>query len=201
MTMGQRIKELRHRRGLSAVQLADRLNASKQTIYKYENDIVTNIPYDNIVGMAAILGVTPGYLMGWEDIPTGFDPLPSLRTVPVLGEIACGQPILAEQNHIGTAAIPEGVNADFALICRGDSMVNARINNGDIVFIRRQPVVENNQIAAVRIGNEATLKRVRFAGNSIVLWPENPKYAPIIVTEDMDVEIMGLAVCFYSQVI
>ena len=200
MTMGERIKDLRNRRGLTAVQLADRIGASKQTVHKYEHNIVTNIPYDNIVAIADVLGVSPAYLMGWTDIPAGFDPLPQLRTVPVLGEIACGVPALAEQNRIGTAAVPEGVSADFALIARGDSMTGARIMNGDIVFIRRQPVVENGQIAAVRIGTEATLKRVRFQGSQLVLWPENPRYEPIIVTEDSDVEIMGLAVCFYSQV-
>ena len=201
MTIGQRIKELRHRRGLSAVELGLRVGASKQTVYKYENDIITNIPYDTVIKLAQTLNVTPGYLMGWDEVPSGFDPLPALRTVPVIGEIACGVPALAEQNHIGTAAVPEGVSADFALIARGDSMTGARINNGDIVFIRRQPTVEQGQIAAVRIGSEATLKRVRFSGRQVVLWPENPAYEPIIVTEDMDMEIMGLAVCFYSQVV
>lgn len=201
MTIGQRIKELRHRRGLSAVELGLRVGASKQTIYKYENDIITNIPYDTVIALANTLNVTPGFLMGWDEIPSGFDPLPSMRTVPVIGEIACGVPALAEQNHIGSAAVPEGVSADFALIARGDSMTGARINNGDIVFIRRQPTVEQGQIAAVRIGSEATLKRVRFSGRQVVLWPENPAYEPIMVTEDMDVEIMGLAVCFYSQVV
>ena len=156
---------------------------------------------DKIEALCRRLHMSPITLLGMDAMPENTTPVPTMKTVPVIGEIACGVPALAEQNHIGSAAVPEGITADFALICRGDSMINARINNGDIVFIRRQPMVENNQIAAVRIGTEATLKRVRFIGGKVVLWPENPAYEPIMVTEDMDVEIMGLAVCFFSQVI
>lgn len=199
--MANIIKERREELGYSMSEVAAAVGVSVSTVARWESGHIKNMGRDKIENLCKKLRLSPAKLLGLSEELPGITPIPQTKQVPVLGEIACGQPILAEQNHIGTAAIPEGVNADFALICRGDSMVNARINNGDIVFIRRQPVVENNQIAAVRIGNEATLKRVRFAGNSIVLWPENPKYAPIIVTEDMDVEIMGLAVCFYSQVI
>ena len=199
--MSNKIKELRKARHMTQTELGDILGVGKSAISKYEKGRVENLKRSTIAQMAKLFSVSPSYLLGWEDIPSGFEPIPTMRTVPVIGEIACGVPALAEQNQIGTAAVPEGISADFALICRGDSMINARINNGDIVFIRRQPVVENGQIAAVRIGTEATLKRVRFAENQLVLWPENPAYSPIIVTEDMDVEIMGLAVCFYSQVV
>ena len=199
--MSNKIKELRKARHMTQTELGDILGVGKSAISKYEKGRVENLKRSTIAEMAKLFSVSPSYLLGWEDVPSGFDPLPQMRTVPVIGEIACGVPALAEQNHIGSAAVPEGVSADFALICRGDSMINARINNGDIVFIRRQPMVENNQIAAVRIGTEATLKRVRFVGGKVVLWPENPAYEPIMVTEDMDVEIMGLAVCFFSQVI
>ena len=199
--MSNKIKELRKARHMTQTELGDILGVGKSAISKYEKGRVENLKRSTIAEMAKLFSVSPSYLLGWEDVPSGFDPLPQMRTVPVIGEIACGVPALAEQNHIGSAAVPEGVSADFALICRGDTMINARINNGDIVFIRRQPMVENNQIAAVRIGTEATLKRVRFVGGKVVLWPENPAYEPIMVTEDMDVEIMGLAVCFFSQVI
>ena len=199
--MSNKIKELRKARHMTQTELGDILGVGKSAISKYEKGRVENLKRSTIAQMAKLFSVSPSYLLGWEDIPSGFEPMPTMRTVPVIGEIACGVPALAEQNHIGSAAVPEGVSADFALICRGDSMINARINNGDIVFIRRQPMVENNQIAAVRIGTEATLKRVRFIGGKVVLWPENPAYEPIMVTEDMDVEIMGLAVCFFSQVI
>lgn len=201
MTTGERIRELRKAKKMTMEELGERVGVQKSAINKYEKGIVTNLRRDVIRDISKALGCSPAYLMGWTDIPAGFEPIPTMRTVPVIGEIACGVPALAEQNHIGTAAVPEGVSADFALIARGDSMTGARINNGDIVFIRRQPTVEQGQIAAVRIGSEATLKRVRFSGRQVVLWPENPAYEPIMVTEDMDVEIMGLAVCFYSQVV
>lgn len=201
MTTGERIRDLRKRKGWTMEELGEKLGVQKSAVNKWEHNMVSNMKRTTIRDLAKLLEVSPAYLMGWTDTPDGMEPLPKFKMVPLIGEIACGVPALAEQNHIGTAAVPEGISADFALICRGDSMINARINNGDIVFIRRQPMVENNQIAAVRIGTEATLKRVRFIGGKVVLWPENPDYEPIMVTEDMDVEIMGLAVCFFSQVI
>ena len=195
------IKQRREELGLTLAEVAEAVGVSSSTVMRWESGFIKNMGRDKIEALCRRLHMSPITLLGMDAMPDNTTEIPKMRTVPVIGEIACGVPALAEQNHIGTAAVPEGVSADFALICRGDSMINARINNGDIVFIRRQPMVENNQIAAVRIGTEATLKRVRFIGGKVVLWPENPAYEPIMVTEDMDVEIMGLAVCFFSQVI
>lgn len=132
----------------------------------------------------------------------GVLPVPKMRQVPLLGTIACGDPILAEENMEGFLAMPEAINADFALRCRGDSMINARIFDGDIVYIRQQPTVEDGEIAAVLIDNEATLKRVHFYPDRIALEPANPMY-PLIVKsgEEMaTVRILGKAVAFTSAV-
>lgn len=133
-------------------------------------------------------------------------PLPKTRKVPRLGTIACGEPILAQENIEDYDKAPEGVNCDFTLKCKGDSMVGARINDGDIVYIRQQEEVENGEIAAVLVDDvgesSATLKRVYLYENQIVLQAENPKYSPWVYTgEDMNkVRIIGKAVAFLSEV-
>jgi repressor LexA len=106
--------------------------------------------------------------------------LPATKKVPLVGKIACGTPITAEENIEDYVDVPEDVYADFALICQGDSMINARIHDGDIVYIRMQPEVENGEIAAVFIDGEATLKRVYYQKGRIILQPENNSYPPMI---------------------
>ena len=128
-------------------------------------------------------------------VPPGFEPLPEMATVPLVGRIACGQPITAEENLEGYVSIPAEWHATFTLLCEGDSM-EPRIKDGDLVAIRSQPQVENGEIAAVRIDCEATLKHVYLYQDKIVLQPENPNYAPIVkIGEEMnDITIEGKAV-------
>ena len=145
--------------------------------------------------------------MGWADsasIPTATNiiPFPEMRKVPLIGSIACGAPILAEEHIEDYVDIPKRVAADFALTCKGDSMINARIFDGDIVYIRQQDSVDNGQIAAVLIDSEATLKRVKLYEDHISLEPENPQYRPIVLWgEEMNsVRIIGKAVAFTSAI-
>lgn len=128
-------------------------------------------------------------------IPSGFGPLPEMVEVPLVGRIACGQPITAEENLEGYVSIPAEWHATFTLICQGDSM-EPTIHDGDLVAIRKDVEVENGQIAAVRIEDEATLKRVYLHEDYIELRPENPSYGSIIRRkEEMnDVTIEGRAV-------
>ena len=130
-------------------------------------------------------------------------PLPKMRSIPLLGTIACGQPILAQENLEGEVSTPSHVTADFTLRCKGDSMINARIFDGDIVYIRQQETVEDGQIAAVLIDEEATLKRVHFFSDRIVLEAANPLFQPIVLWgEDMSqVRIIGKAVAFTSTIL
>lgn len=150
---------------------------------------------DSVDPAPALLGSIPNLL-----------PLPKTRKVPRLGTIACGEPILAQENIENYDKAPEGVNCDFTLKCKGDSMTGARIHDGDIVYIRLQEEVENGEIAAVLVDDvgesNATLKRVYLYENQIVLQAENPKYSPWGYTgEDMNkVRIIGKAVAFLSEV-
>lgn len=212
MTIGERIKFCREKLNISQTELALQIETTKQNIYKYEMGIVTNIPSDKIERIAKILKTTPSYLMGWEDdkdIPDNITPIKT-RKVPLLGEIACGKPIFADQQYDLYVDMADDINADFCLVAKGDSMINARINDGDLVFIREQPVVNNGEIAAVIIDehegySEATLKRVYYypEKQKMVLNAENPKYEPIVfVGEEMNkVRILGKAVAFQSQVL
>ena len=134
--------------------------------------------------------------------PDNIIPLPKMKKIPLLGTIACGEPILATENIEALINADENLNADFALRCKGDSMINARIFDGDIVYIREQPDVEDGEIAAVLIGEEATLKRVYKYPTKVVLRPENPLYDDMIYSkEEMnEVRILGKAVAFLSAV-
>ena len=205
MNFGERLRKIRLERGLTQSELAERLKTTKQTIFKYETGIVSNIPLNRVEDLAAALNVDPAWLMGWDEsanLPDGILQMPSVRKIPLIGTIACGTPILANENYEGEVEMPENIRADFALRCRGDSMINARIYNGDIVYIRQQPEVENGEIAAILIDDEATLKRVRYDDNHVTLWPENPAYSPLIYWgEDMEkIKILGKAVAFTSIV-
>ena len=210
MTIGEKIKMARERKGLTQEQLGTMCGTTKQTIFKYENGIITNIPLDRLEKIAKILSVNPVSIMGWDDsISPTFQlanviPLPHTYKVPLVGSIACGKPILAVEESDETVDVPDGVHADFALICKGDSMINARIFDGDTVYIHSQPQVESGQIAAVRIEDEATLKKVYYTPGSdrITLRACNPMYADMVYEGETlnQIEILGLAVGFYSAV-
>lgn len=207
MSIGKRIKEIRISKNITQDELALKIGTTKQTIYKYENEIVTNIPSQKIELISNALNTTPDYLMGWSDKSTddlysipGINPIPKTYKRPRLGTIACGEPILAEENIEAYDDIPDSIKCDFTLICKGDSMINARINDGDIVYIKQQSQVDNGEIAAVLIDNEATLKRVYIYEDKVVLQPENTKYPPFVYTkEEMNnIRILGKAVGFTS---
>lgn len=205
MDIGEKIKLLRLEKKLTQEELAVAAGTKKQTIHKYEIGIITNIPASKIKAIADKLGTTPAYLMGWEHSEQAEDDIKpiKLKKFPMLGEIACGNPIMCEQNYETFIEASENLQADFCLTAKGDSMINARIKNGDIVFIRQQPIVENGEIAAVIIDDTATLKRVYIQNNYMTLMAENPEYAPIVIqlSEDINVRILGKAVAFQSLIV
>lgn len=204
MTMGERIKALRIQHGLTQEELGQKVGVQKSAIYKYETGLVVNLKRSMIEKLALALGVKPTYLMGLSDeettIPPGFEPLPKMVKRPLVGSIACGEPITAEENIEDYVDVPEDAKCDFCLRCKGDSMIDAGIHDGDIVYIHIQPEVENGQIAAVRIDGEATLKRVFWDKDSQVLQlvPANSAYMPKVYSgQALDgVHIEGRAVGF-----
>ena len=203
-----RLKELRKSKGMTLDQLAELVGTSKQTIHRYETGVITNVPPEKVESLAVALGTTPQELMGWDDEGTdavnGILPI-SVKQLPVLGDIACGMPIYAEERHESFVTVAGNLDADFCLKAHGDSMTGARIFDGDVVFIRSQSAVENGEIAAVIINDEATLKRVYYypSEGKLILSPENPRYAPLVyVGHELDaVKIIGKAVAFQSVIV
>ena len=206
-SIGDRIKQRRLEIGLSVDQVADKIGKNRATVYRYESSEIEKFPIDVLTPLAEALRTTPAYLMGWDDsaqapTPSNIIPMPETRKIPLVGTIACGEPILAEENIEEYVSIPKDLAGDFALRCKGDSMINARIFDGDIVYIRSQDTVENGEIAAVLIDNEATLKRVKLYDDHITLEPENPMYKLLSYWgEEMnEVRILGKAVAFTSTI-
>lgn len=189
---------LRKRQGLTQQQLADKLNMSRSAIGMYETgkrepeiEVLEAFADFYNVDMNTLTGRVPSP----APIPQGFQPMPPMDEVPLVGKIACGSPILAQQNVEGMVSVPTEWHADFTLVCDGNSMVPT-FQDGDLVAIRIQPEVENGEVAAVRIDNEATLKRVYLHDDYIELRPENASYPSIIRRkyEMNDVHIEGKAV-------
>ena len=207
--LANNLKRLRKEKKLTLEGIAEALGTSKQTIHRYENGIITNVPPEKVQALAHLLEVTPAVLMGWEKhtpppFAKGIMPI-STKKLPILGEIACGEPIYASEEHESFASADDNLDADFCLRAHGDSMTGARIYDGDIVFIRSQNAVDNGEIAAVIINDEATLKRVYYypEQEKLILTPENPKYAPLVYVggELESIKIIGKAVAFQSTVI
>ena len=206
--ISNKLKELRKSKGLTLDELAEMIGTSKQTIHRYETGAIANVPPEKVESLAGALGTTPSELMGWDDEPTvtykNVMPM-SVKSLPVLGDIACGMPIYAEERHESFVSVSDKFDADFCLTARGDSMIGARIYDGDVVFIRSQSSVENGEIAAVILGDEATLKRVYYypSEEKLVLSPENPRYAPLVYVgrELENVKIIGKAVAFQSVIV
>lgn len=191
------MKKLRIERGMTQDQLARMLKISRSAVGMYEAG-KREPDFETCEAIADTFNVDMDYLMGRSNIerkspvtlvaviPPGFQPMPELSTVPVVGRIACGTPILAEQNIECEVCVPSRWRASFALVCKGNSM-EPKIHDGDLVAIRKQPEVENGEVAAVRIGEEATLKRVFRHENMLELRAENPSFPSIIlVGADME---------------
>lgn len=218
--IGERLKYARDElRGMSLQDVAEASGVARSTVQRYETAKIQNIKLPVVESFARVLNVNPAWLIGKSDdmeIPStnfidtslfpNIFPLPKTKKVPLLGTIACGEPVLATENIEAYIDMDSDIHADFALRCQGDSMINARIMDGDIVYIRKQDIVENGEIAAVLMDDcsesQATLKRVYISDDKIRLCAENPNYQDMIFFEnDMNkVRIIGKAIAFLSAV-
>lgn len=183
--IGAKIQERRKELGITQEELAKKMGyKSKSSINKIELG-VNDIPQSKIVLFAKFLMTTPAYLMGWEERAEP-DPIAGVRPIklkrfPMLGNVACGEPIWAEEERGTFVDGAADIDADFCLVAAGDSMINARIFDGDLLFVKKQEMVDDGEIAVVLIGDEATVKRVYYdrENNVITLVPENPTHKPL----------------------
>ena len=191
--MGNYLSDRRKELGLTQKEIADMVGVSEGTVSRWESGSIANMRRDRINLYAKALKVRPTFIMTGEteddmdtdegQIPHGFSPLPETDRVPRIGRIACGTPITAEENIEDYDSIPSSWRANFTLICVGDSMLPS-VQDGDLVAIRKQPTVENGEIAAVLIDDEATLKRVYQYPGKLILQPEKPSFEPIVLVGD-----------------
>lgn len=207
------LKKRRLELGLTMLEVAKAIGVSEATISRYESGNIKNMRRDRIEKYANILKVNPAVLLGVNEdeqesdisvLTKQFDNISpiKLKRFPLLGEIACGEPIFANEDRESYVMADMDIDADFCLTAQGDSMINARIYDGDIVFIKQMPIVDNGDIAAVIIDDEATLKKVYYypEKGKLVLYPENPDYEPFIyIGEELNsIRILGKAVYFMS---
>ena len=222
MTLGDIIKEYRNKHGISMEAFSNKTHLSKGYISMLEknknpkNSKPITPSLDTIKTVANAINVEVNELLeildeNQEVLINDIDPLQfdnikpiSTQKIPLIGEIACGEPIVAIEEFESYVELGSNIKADYCLKCKGDSMINARIHDGDIVFIRKQPTVNNGEIAAVIIDDEVTLKRVYFQNDNktLILKPENSKYQPLVYAgADLEqVRIFGKAVAFQSDV-
>ena len=193
-----RMKDLREETHKTKAQVAREMNMPYTTYVNYEKG--TREPNSEVLIMiATYFGVSVDYLIGRSEsrlpeniIANNLIPLKQIIKIPIIGRIACGKPLLAEQNYEGFTYCPDNVKADFVLKCQGDSMIDANIQDGDLVFIEESPVVENGEIAAVVIGEEATLKKVYYQNDTITLLPANTAFEPMVFSKE---EINSIHIC------
>lgn len=204
--MYEKFVELLQKHNTTAYKVAKATGIAYSTFSDWKSGR-SNPKNEKLQKIANYFGISVSYLIGETEtaIPTydNIIPMPTMTTVPLLGTIACGTPITAVENIEDYVAKPESIDADFALRCKGDSMVDARIFDGDIVYIHQQPTVNNGEIAAVLIDDEATLKRVYISDGTITLMPANQKYPPLIYSGEQlnNIRILGKAVAFTSVII
>lgn len=216
----ERLKQLRKEFEMSQKQLAQKIGVSKSSVNMYERG-EREPGIETLESIADTFNVDMDYLLGKSNIKKR-DSLTLMyasskqftsaknifpiekKKIPLLGEIACGKPIFASEDRESYVVSGTNINADFCLKALGDSMINARILDGDIVFIKSTSTVNNGEIAAVIIEDEATLKRVYYYPDKgkLVLNPENPAYEPLVyVGEELNqIHILGKAVAFQSDV-
>lgn len=203
------IKRLREENGLSQETLAKMTGyTDRSSITKIEKGQV-DLQQSKIELFAKALNTTVPKLVGWDETEdnalSNIYPI-ELKRFPMLGEITCGKPIYADEDRESYIMAGTDIKADFCLKAKGDSMINARICDGDIVFIRQQDIVENGEIAAVVINNdnEATLKRFFYytEKNMVILKAENPAFEDMIFLNDElnNFHVLGKAVAFQSDV-
>lgn len=196
------LKKRRKELGLTLAQIAEKMGVAEATVQRWESGSIKSVRYEKMDKLAEILRVNPASFMGWEEsasLPGNMGPLEEMQKIPLIGQIACGTPILAEQNIEDYVDLPKHIRADYALICKGESMTGAGIYEGDVVYIRKQESVNNGQIAAVLVDEEeATLKRFYYDGTSVTLIAENPAVPPMVFTgEEINRQrVVGLAVAF-----
>ena len=209
--LSERIKERRTAYDYTLFEVAEKLGVKESTMQRYESGQIKNIPYESIVTLADIFNCSPSYLMGWTDMPhdtqvkaSNSDMNTPTKRIPLVGRIAAGQPIAAQEHIEDWLIVDERDHVHFALRVKGDSMTGVGIYDGDIIYVREQPTVNNGEIAVVLIDDgfpdtaEATCKRFYQYGKTVLLRPESHNPA----NKECEITLgCGTNVCVQGKVI
>lgn len=201
-----RLRLLREELGKRQKDFAQKFGVNESTYSRYESGDIANVPHSLIADISKTYNLNPAWLMGYRDVEkyVNFEEATQKsKRIPVLGSIAAGVPIFAQEELMGYEIVADSEHVDFCLKVRGDSMTGARIFDGDTVFIRVQPDVEHGEVAAVIIdGEDATLKRIYKAPDTVILHSENPIYRDLVFHGKnlQQLKILGKAINFKSEV-
>lgn len=197
--VGMAIKTRREQLDLTQQQVADYVGVSKSAVSRWESGDVANMGIDKLSKLSEVLSVSPLDIINETELTLRIVPNKNNTTpIPLLGSIAAGQPILAEQNIEDYFNLDKKIKADFCLRIQGDSMINVNILDGDIVFIKQQEDLDNGEIGAVLVEDSATLKRFYRMNGEVYLQAENPAYKPIVISKG-EVRILGKMVASLRQ--
>lgn len=197
--VGLAIKTRREQLELTQQQVADYVGVSKSAVSRWESGDVANMGIDKLSKLSEVLSVSPLDIINETELTLRIVPNKNnTAPIPLLGSIAAGQPILAEQNIEDYFNLDKKIRADFCLRIQGDSMINVNILDGDIVFIKKQEDLEDGQIGAVLVNDSATLKRFYRNNGSVILQAENPEYKPLVISTG-EVRILGKMVANLRQ--
>ncbi|MCK5687149.1 helix-turn-helix domain-containing protein [bacterium] len=192
MVFSQKLKKILKEKHISQTKLAEIMGVPVTLINKYVNGKVKNPRIETMKKITTALDVSPGYFMNEHSTA---DPMiyEEVTKIPVLGVVPAGIPIEAVQDVIGEVYVPahqvKGKKV-YGLKVKGDSMINAHIEDGDMVIISRDQTCDNGEIGVFLVGNEdATLKRFYKMGPVVILKADNPKYEPIVIHEDEDIQV------------
>ena len=198
-TFRRQLSKLLEENNVTQSELASRLNVTNSAVNNWL--LGNNMPrMDKIDKIASIFNIPRSILIGDSektDAYSSYGLLPvTKRKIPVLGNVHCGTPKYADQEYMDL--VDTDVNADFALIAEGDSMIDVGIQDKDLVFVRRKSIVDNGKIAVVLIGEEAAIKRVHKTGDTLILSPANQNYEPLIFdsSSEEDIKILGEVVAY-----
>ena len=207
MTVGQRIRARRLELELTVDEVAEAIGKNRATVYRYESGEIEGMPIAVLEELAKALQTTPGDLLSASDADV-FEHFPNLTrigkaTFPLFSGIACGEPLPMDERIETYVSATTDIQADFVLRAVGESM-EPGIQDGDLVFIRSQPTVDNGQVAAVAIGDNATLKRIFWYPDRkiLLLRADNPQFQELIYQNDEleQVRILGKAIALQRDV-
>jgi repressor LexA len=193
------IKTRREQLELTQQQVADYVGVSKSAVSRWESGDVANMGIDKLSKLSEVLSVSPLDIINETELTLRIVPNKNnTAPIPLLGSIAAGSPILAEQNIEDYFNLDKKIKADFCLRIKGDSMININIMDGDIVFIKKQEDLENGEVGAVLVEDSATLKRFYRMNGEVYLQSENPAYKPIVISGG-EVIVLGKMVASLRQ--